>query len=114
MCSTRRSSSDFFKLKQECSDRCDVVVLVEQGSEVPPSIAPFTQFFDFSTLKQMAKSVIGENRRSPIAVCAFPTWEEVGRGRQRTGFVGIMSTVERCVAPAMAVRSSTGRRSVSG
>ena len=104
----------FFKLKQECSDRCDVVVLVEQGSEVPPSIAPFTQFFDFSTLKQMAKSVIGENRRSPIAVCAFPTWEEVGRGRQRTGFVGIMSTVERCVAPAMAVRPSTGRRSVSG
>jgi hypothetical protein len=72
----------------------------------------YIQFFDFSTLKQMAKSVIGENRRSPIAVCAFPTWEEVGRGRQRTGFVGIMSTVERCVAPAMAVRPSTGRRSV--
>jgi hypothetical protein len=50
----------FFKLKLECSDCCDVVALVEQGSEVPPSIAPFTQFFDFSALKQMAKSVIGK------------------------------------------------------
>ena len=48
----------FFKLKQECSELCDVVVLAEQGSTIPPNIAPFTRFFDFSALKQMAKSVI--------------------------------------------------------
>ena len=37
----------FFKLKQECSDICDVVVLAEQGSKVPSNLAPFTHFFDF-------------------------------------------------------------------
>lgn len=49
----------FFKLRQECSELCDVVVLAEQGSTIPPNVAPFTRFFDFSALKQMAKSVIG-------------------------------------------------------
>jgi hypothetical protein len=49
----------FFKFKQECSDICDIVVLAEQGSEIPASIAPFAHFFNFSALKRMANSVIG-------------------------------------------------------
>lgn len=49
-----------FKLKRECSDSCDIVVLAERGVRIPATVAPFTQVFDFSTLKRMAKSVIGE------------------------------------------------------
>lgn len=49
----------FFKLKQECSDICDVVLLVEHGVTVPETVAAFTLSFDYGRLKQLAKSVIG-------------------------------------------------------
>ena len=49
----------FLKLKQECSDICDVVLLAERGLNIPASVAPFAQFFDFDALKQIAQSVIG-------------------------------------------------------
>jgi hypothetical protein len=49
----------FLKLKRECSGLCDVVALVEQGARVPTSVIPFTEFFDFSAVKRMAKSIIG-------------------------------------------------------
>jgi hypothetical protein len=50
----------FHKLERECAGVCDVVLFVEQGTKVPPSLEPITQTFDFAAVKTMARSVIGD------------------------------------------------------
>ena len=51
----------FLKLKQECSATSDIVLFAESGTAVPENLRPFAHYFDFSTVRRTAKSVVGDS-----------------------------------------------------
>ncbi len=50
----------FDKLRRECEGRCEVFLLAEKGVAIPERLAAHARFFDFATVRQMARSVIGD------------------------------------------------------